>query len=91
MQKYKQIEKELIEKFRFAGEKDDIEQMQLMAETLSRYQNYQMCVDAYIQEAIKQLELNEHIFSQINELIEQKRGILNLYQNVIYGSTALRV
>ena len=44
MKKYKQVEKELLMKFREAGERDDIEQMQTMAETLSRYQNYQKCV-----------------------------------------------
>ena len=65
MKKYKQVEKELLMKFREAGERDDIEQMQTMAETLSRYQNYQMCVDAYIEESVKQLALNTEIFDQI--------------------------
>ena len=71
MKKYKQVEKELLMKFREAGERDDIEQMQTMAETLSRYQNYQMCVDAYIEESVKQLALNTEIFDQI-------KGDLNL-------------
>ena len=78
MKKYKQVEKELLMKFREAGERDDIEQMQTMAETLSRYQNYQMCVDAYIEESVKQLALNTEIFDQI-------KGDLNLnkYQTTL--------
>jgi len=72
MEKYKHVERELLLKFREAGERNDIEDMQLMAETLSRYQNYQMCVDAYIEESVEQLALDEDIFAKIKELIEQK-------------------
>ena len=69
MSKYKHVEKELLQKFREAGERDDIEQMQLMAETLSRYQNYQLCVDAYIEESLKQLDDSyEEIFNQIKRM-----------------------
>lgn len=72
------MEKELLYKFREAGEKNDIEQMQLMAETLSRYQNYQLCVDAYIEESLKHLDMNEEIFTQI-------KGTLSCYlSTVIY-------
>ena len=73
MKKYKQVEKELLMKFREAGERDDIEQMQTMAETLSRYQNYQMCVDAYIEESVKQLALNTEIFDQIKGYLNYKK------------------
>jgi len=46
--------------------------MQLTAETLSRYQNYQLCVDAYVEEALRQIDVDESIFEQITSLIDGK-------------------
>ena len=42
--------------------------MQQMAETLSSYQHYQHCVDAFIEQSVKELVeqgMNEDIFKQI--------------------------
>jgi hypothetical protein len=72
LNQYKKVEKELLNKFRSAGENNDIEQMQLTAETLSRYQNYQLCVDAYVEEALRQIDVDETIFEQITSLIDGK-------------------
>jgi len=72
LNQYKKVEKELLNKFRSAGENNDIEQMQLTAETLSRYQNYQLCVDAYVEEALRQIDVDESIFEQITSLIDGK-------------------
>ena len=70
---YKSTEKSLLMKFRQASQDNNIEQMQQMAETLSSYQHYQHCVDAFIEQAVHQLTekgLDDDLFHQIEDLIE---------------------
>jgi len=71
-EKYKKTEKELLLKFRDASQENNVEQMQQMAETLSSYQHYTHCVDAFIEQAVHQLVeqgMNDDIFSQVEDLI----------------------
>ena len=68
IEKYKSTEKELLTKFRNASQQNNVEEMQQMAETLSSYQHYQHCVDAFIEQSVKELVeqgMNEDIFKQI--------------------------
>lgn len=64
--KYHSIEEELIDEFKEAHKNNDVQKMKELASTLSLFKGYQHCIDAFIDEGIKNAFYNKSdIFNDV--------------------------
>nr|XP_039272954.1 exocyst complex component 5-like [Styela clava] len=75
--KYHQIEEELIDEFKEAHRNGEVKKMQELASTLSLFTGYQHCIDAFIDENIKNAFYNKNdIFNEILDLCTKVSKII---------------
>ena len=86
---YKQTEKSLLLKFRQASQENNIQQMQTMADTLSSYQHYQHCVDAFIEQAVHQLTEQERR-TYVNILVHSNWWSFYAFNDLFWGGFSFK-
>lgn len=76
--KYDEIERQLIERFVYAQERDDRQQMKALASMLSHFNGYGQCVDAFIEHSIKGIFVSSDPFSDVVPACEGTEALVHL-------------